>query len=171
MLNLGDSRTVTVTARYADGTSRDVTRWCRFTSIDETVATIDERGVVAIIGRGEGAISAWFSSKIALARVVVPFATQIPPEVYSNAPRNNVIDDLVLEQLEKLHLKPSPSANDATFIRRAISTQSADCHPRKKLLCLWRIALLESMSDWPICFWPVLNLSITGRTSGRMYFF
>ena len=119
VLNLGDSRTVTVTARYADGTSRDVTRWCRFTSIDETVATIDERGVVAIIGRGEGAISAWFSSKIALARVVVPFATQIPPEVYSNAPRNNVIDDLVLEQLEKLHLKPSPSANDATFIRRA----------------------------------------------------
>jgi hypothetical protein len=64
-------------------------------------------------------VTAWFSSQIALARVVVPFPHEIPPAVFAENPRANLIDDLVLEQLQKLHLRPSPPCDDATFIRRA----------------------------------------------------
>jgi len=115
----GQSRQFTVTAVYSDGSSRDVTPWARFTSADESVATIDPAGVATVVGHGEGAVTAWFSSQIAVGRVLVPFPHSIPPEVFASAARANLIDDFVLEQLQKLHLKPSPSCDDATFLRRA----------------------------------------------------
>jgi len=115
----GQSKQFTVTATYSDGSTRDITRWARFTSTDETVATVDPAGLVTVVGHGEGAVTAWFSSQIALARVVVPFPHEIAPDVFAGAARVNLIDDLVLEQLQKLHLKPSPACDDATFIRRA----------------------------------------------------
>jgi hypothetical protein len=119
LLAPAESRQFTVTATYSDGSSRDVTRWTRFTSTDESVATIDPAGRVTVVGHGEGAVTAWFSSQIALARVVVPFPHTVPPEVFASAPRANLIDDLVLEQLQKLRLKPSAPCDDATFLRRA----------------------------------------------------
>ena len=114
-----ESRPFIVTATYSDGSSRDVTRWARFTSADESVATIDPAGHVTVVGHGEGAVTAWFSSQIAVARVVVPFPHAIPADVFAAASRANLIDDLALEQLQKLHLKPSPPCDDATFLRRA----------------------------------------------------
>ena len=115
----GASVPLTVTARYDDGSSRDVTRWARFTSADETVATVDGNGGVSIVGHGAGAVTAWFSSQIAVGRVIAPFPNEVPPETFTKAPRANVIDDLVLAQLEKLRLVPSPRAADTTWVRRA----------------------------------------------------
>jgi hypothetical protein len=115
----GQAVKLTVTAKYGDGTSRDVTRWAKFTSTDETICTVDPQGTLTVIGHGEGAVTAWFSSKIALARVLVPFPHEIPAATFAAAPRANVVDDLVLEQLQKLHLEPSPPCDDATFLRRA----------------------------------------------------
>ena len=119
------SARLTVTARYSDGSSRDVTRWSRFASTDESVATVDQAapadltGTVTAIGHGAGAVTAWFSSQITSARIVAPFPNDIPAETFTTAPRANVIDTLVLAQLEQLHLAPSPPCDDATFIRRA----------------------------------------------------
>jgi hypothetical protein len=118
-VSAGESMKLTVRARFSDGEERDVTRWAKFTSTDETVATVDANGNVSIIGPGQGAITAWYSSQIVIARVTSPFSNNIPPEVFAKAPRANVIDDLVLAQLQRLHLKPSPRANDSTFVRRA----------------------------------------------------
>ena len=115
----GQSLPLRVTAKYDDGTSRDVTRWARFTSTDETIAMVDPAGNVNVIGHGEGALTAWFSSQIAVARVTAPFPHTVAPDVYANAPRANGIDELNLAQLEKLHLAPSPPCDDATFLRRA----------------------------------------------------
>ncbi|NBW85417.1 MAG: DUF1549 domain-containing protein, partial [Planctomycetia bacterium] len=115
----GSTQQCAVTATYSDGSTRDVTPWARFTSTDETITTIDPSGLVTVVGHGEGAVTAWFSSQIALARVVVPFPHEIPPTVFAETPRANLIDDLVLEQLQKLRLRPSPPCDDATFIRRA----------------------------------------------------
>jgi hypothetical protein len=108
-----------VTARYDDGSTRDVTRWARFTSADETIATVDAAGRVGVIGHGEGAVTAWFSSQIAVARVVAPFPHDVPAAAYAAAPRANLIDDLNLAQLERLHLEPTPPCDEATFLRRA----------------------------------------------------
>ncbi|NCY02360.1 MAG: DUF1549 domain-containing protein, partial [Planctomycetia bacterium] len=116
----GRSQAFVVTARYGDGSTRDVTRWARFTSADESVVTIDAAGRATVVGHGEGAVTAWFSSQLAVARVIAPFPNTIPPETFSAAPRANVIDDRVLEQLEKLHLAPAPPCDDATFLRRCL---------------------------------------------------
>lgn len=118
-VSVGQTAKLTVRATFSDGAERDVTRWAKFTSADETVAAVDQNGNVSVIGPGEGAITAWYSSQIVIARVTSPYANNIAPEVFARAPRANFIDDLVLAQLQRLNLKPSPAANDSTFVRRA----------------------------------------------------
>jgi hypothetical protein len=115
----GGTVALRVHARYSNGNVKDVTRWAKFTSTDETVAEVDQDGNVKVLGHGEGAVTAWFDSQIVVARVASPFTNDIPAEVYANAPRAGFIDELVLEQLQRLRLKPSPPAGDATFVRRA----------------------------------------------------
>ena len=115
----GDTLALKVTAKYSDGTARDVTRWAKFTSADETVATVTPEGKVSVLGAGQGAVTAWFSSLVVVARVTAPWTNDVPADVFANAPRAGFIDDLVLAQLQRLKLKPSPTADDATFVRRA----------------------------------------------------
>lgn len=115
----GQSLQLKVRARFSDGTEKDVTRWARFTSTDETVAAVDADGRVSVIGAGEGAVTAWYSSRIAIARLTSPFPNHVPDPVFAAESTTNLIDDLVLSQLRRLHLKPSPLADDATFVRRA----------------------------------------------------
>lgn len=118
ILKKGDKQRLIVTAHYHDGTSMDVTDWAKFASADEAIAIVDESGEVEIIGYGEGAVSALFSSNVSLARFRSPFSSGIDPDVFSRAPRANFIDELVLAQLEQLQLKPSGRSNDGDFIRR-----------------------------------------------------
>ncbi len=115
----GQTRELTVHARMSDGTRRDVTRWTKFTSADEAVATVDDRGTLTGIAHGAGAITVWYSSQLATARVISPFPHALDDSVYSGAPRSSFIDDHVLAHLQKLRLRPSPPADDATFVRRA----------------------------------------------------
>lgn len=108
-----------VKAHYSDGSVEDVTKWAKFASADETVAKVDPaNGQVEIIGHGEGAVTAWFSSQIVMARVISPFPADIPAEVFAKEKRSHFVDDLVLSQLEQLHLRPSPPASDGDWIRR-----------------------------------------------------
>jgi len=115
----GATAPLTVTATYSDGSRRDVTRHARFAATDEAVATVDPAGIVTVVGPGAGAVTAWYSSRVAVARIVVPFPNDVPAAAFTAAPRANVIDDLVLEQLAALRLEPSPPCDDATFVRRA----------------------------------------------------
>lgn len=119
LLKANDATQVLVRAHYSDGSSRDVTHWAKFSSTDEAIAGVDEHGQVQIRGYGQGAILAWFGSKVALARLTVPFPHQIDSRVYAEAARRNFIDSLVLDQLQALQLAPSPRCDDSTFIRRA----------------------------------------------------
>ena len=115
----GDALALKVTAKYSDGRERDVTRWAKFTSADETVAAVTQDGKMTILGAGQGAVTAWFSSLVVVARVTAPWAHDVPAEVYASTPKSGFIDELISSQLQRLKLKPSPSADDATFIRRA----------------------------------------------------
>lgn len=108
-----------VRAHYRDGRVRDVTRFAKFTATDQAVATVDEDGRITVVGPGEGAAVAWFASKVKLARITSPYANEIPDDVFAESPRANFIDELVLGQLEKLRLPPSPRCTDEVFIRRA----------------------------------------------------
>ncbi len=119
VLDTVKSQQMQVKAVYSNGQMEDVTRWVKYTSANETVATVDDQGKVSIIGHGEGAITGWFSSRIVVARVTSPFPNPLTPETFAKAERRNFIDDLVLAQLEKLRLPPSPTVGDTEFLRRA----------------------------------------------------
>lgn len=119
ILKNGSKQRFLVTAHYDDGSSLDVTDWAKFASADETVAYIDDSGTAEVIGHGEGAVTALFASKVAIARIRSPFPNSIPADVFTSAPKANFIDDLVLAQLAQLNLQPSGRCSDEDFIRRA----------------------------------------------------
>ena len=108
-----------VRAKYSDGRLRDVTRWVRYGSSDEGVASVDDSGHVKMNGSGEAAITLWYASRVLYARMGVPYANKVDPDVYTKFQRHNYIDDLVLAKLKALNIAPSGPAVDATFIRRA----------------------------------------------------
>ncbi len=117
-LGRGDEQRVVVRAHYSDGSVRDVTDWSKFAATNEAVATVEEDGRIKVVGHGGGAITAWYSSKIANVRIISPYESQVPDTVYAEATRNNFIDELVLKQLQALGLPPAQPADDATFVRR-----------------------------------------------------
>jgi len=108
-----------VRASFDDGHTEDVTRWVKYTSANASVATVDDNGKVQVMGHGEGAITAWYLSRIAIGTITVPYTNNIPAEVFAQARRRNFIDELVLEKLQSLKLPPSPRASDEEFLRRA----------------------------------------------------
>ena len=117
-LQPGDSQQMLVHAYYADGRVEDVTRWAKFASTNEAVAAVNSQGDVSVLGYGEGAVTAWFASKIVIARVTSPYANEVADEVYAELPKRSFIDELVAKQLRRLNLPPSPPAGDAEFLRR-----------------------------------------------------
>ncbi len=119
LLSPGDHSRILVDAHYDDGRIVDVTHWSVFTATDEAVASVDADGNVFVRGSGEAAILVWFGSRVALARMTVPYPNDVPADVYSSAKRTNFIDDLNLTQLKTLRLRPSPACDDETFLRRA----------------------------------------------------
>ncbi len=115
----GAEQQLVVRARYSNGEVRDITRWVKFSSTDDGVASVDDLGHVKMNGDGEAAITLWYSSRVLYSRVTVPYPNKIDASVYEKFPRHNYIDDLVLEKLKTLNIAPSPLADDSTFIRRA----------------------------------------------------
>ncbi len=114
-----DTLQILVRAWYSDGHAEDVTRWAKFSSSEDLVATVDADGRVKVAGHGEAAVTVWYSNLVAAARVVSPLPNRVDPKVFAAAARHNFIDDLVLKKLAALHVPPSPDCSDAVFIRRA----------------------------------------------------
>jgi hypothetical protein len=118
-LTPGAEQQLIVRAKYSDGHVRDITRWVKFSSSDEGVASVDDLGHVKMNGNGQAAITLWYSSRVLYSRVSVPYPNKIDAAVYEKFPRHNYIDDLVLEKLKTLNIAPSRLGDDSTFIRRA----------------------------------------------------
>lgn len=119
LLRVGDRSRILVTAHYDDGRAVDVTHWAQFTATDESIAGVDSTGMVEVRGSGEGAVLVWFGSKVALARMTVPYPNQVDGEVFAAAAKRNFIDEANLKQLQTLQLPPSPRCDDQAFVRRA----------------------------------------------------
>jgi hypothetical protein len=119
VLHPKDTLQVRVRARHSDGSAADVTRWTKFSSSEDLVASVDASGKVTVTGQGEAAITAWYSNQVAYARITSPMPNEINARVYSDAPRHNYIDELVLKKLAALHIPPSHACTDNEFIRRA----------------------------------------------------
>ena len=118
-LKPGDSQQLAVKATFSDGLVQDVTRWVKYADANAAVTTADESGNVKVNGFGEGAITAWYLSRIAIATVTAPYTNTLAPEIFTKAPQRNFIDEEVLVKLRELNIPPSPRCTDEEFIRRA----------------------------------------------------
>jgi hypothetical protein len=104
-----------VKARFADGTSEDVTAYCSFESLDSAVAQVDAGGLVAPKGVGDAALIVRYRAHPAVARIIIPRPGTGP---FPAVEPNNFIDTHVLAKLRQLNLPPAALADDATFLRR-----------------------------------------------------
>lgn len=114
-----DKLQLVVRASYTDGTSQDVTRWARFSSTEDLVASVDADGKVTVSGHGEAAITVLYSNLVALTDVLSPLSNALDAKVFAQAKRHNFLDDLVLKKLQALNIPPSELCQDHEFIRRA----------------------------------------------------
>jgi hypothetical protein len=112
----GQSQQMLVSAIDSDGRKEDVTQWVKWSSSNEAVCQVDDDGKVTVVGPGVGAIVAWYSSKLAIARITVPYSNEGTFE-YPTA--RNFIDEQIDRQLALLRLPASARCSDAEFIRRA----------------------------------------------------
>ena len=115
----GQSLQVQVTAIFNDGQHEDVTRWTKFTAGNTSVATVEDNGKVNVGGHGEGPITAWYLSKLAIATVTSPYEQPLEPSAFAGFLPREFIDQRVLEKLKELNLPPSGVCSDGEFIRRA----------------------------------------------------
>ena len=118
-LRPGAEQQLLVTAYFSDGHTADVTRWAKYDSGDEGVATVDNNGHVTMHSNGEAPVTVWYQSHVTFARLRIPFPWKLEEAVFQKAPRHNYIDDAVLKHLQVLHIPPSPPADDAELMRRA----------------------------------------------------
>jgi hypothetical protein len=115
----GKSVPLKVTAKFSDGHSEDVTRWCKYNATNASVATVDDSGLIKITGAGEGTVSAWYLSLLSVTNVVVPKPGKPDIEAFAALKPRNFIDEHVLTKLRELNIPPSGRATDAEFLRRA----------------------------------------------------
>lgn len=117
LMRVGDTQQLLVIARWADGTSRDVTWLSQFFSNDTSVLSVTESGRVKSLRSGATSVRVHFQGLVSVVSFTTPFDNHIDPAMF--AQKNNDIDRDVFGLLESLRLPPSPLCDDATFIRRA----------------------------------------------------
>jgi uncharacterized protein DUF1549/uncharacterized protein DUF1553 len=119
LLKAGDRQQLSITAFYSDGSTRDVTRLCRFQSNESGVVEVEAGGLVKAGGLpGEATIMARYLDRFATWRTAIPQDLEVLDQYYDALPRNNFIDALVWAKLRKLRITPSQPAPDSTFLRR-----------------------------------------------------
>lgn len=164
----GETKALKVTVSYSDGTTRDVTNLCEYTSNDQAFAQVDHDGrVTAGSVPGENSVIVRYVEQIAAVRVVIPPDTLLPKERYTALPRNNPIDDLAYVRFEELGLFPSETCRDDEFLRRATldtigrlptleETRAflADASPDKRTQLVDRLLGPENRFDYAD-FWAV----------------
>ncbi|MFM7321878.1 MAG: DUF1549 domain-containing protein, partial [Armatimonadota bacterium] len=112
----GRTQQLAVTARFADGTVRDVTRIAHFESSHPGVAEVDARGKVTGIGRGQAAISVRYLQHLESVQMAV--LAPVPKFIWKPVPEFNAIDRVVNQRLRLFRVTAAPTCDDATFLRR-----------------------------------------------------
>ena len=152
---------LTVTARFSDGTERDVSRWAVYEPSELNV-DIREDGRITATRPGETTITVRYLHLQTPVRVA--YIRKRPNFAWTGPSPANVIDEAVFAKLRRLRMNPSERIGDANFIRRAtrdltglLPTQEeakaflADTRSNKRDL------LVESLLDRPAFadFWAL----------------
>lgn len=115
-----DAGILKVTAKYSNGSTRDVTGLTDYISSEKAIAVVDEDGHMKTTNEsGETVIVARYMGQVAISRVAVPADKLLPPASYAKLTVRNEIDKLVYARLQKLGHLPSSDCTDAEFLRRS----------------------------------------------------
>lgn len=105
-----------VTARFSDGSERDVSRWAVYEP-SELICDIDVQGRVTAAQAGETTVTVRYLHLQKPVRLA--FVAARPDYQWSAPDAVNAIDKAVFSKLRRLRMNPSTPCDDATFIRRA----------------------------------------------------
>ena len=177
-LRPGAEQQLVVTATFTDGRKEDVTRWAKYDSGNEGVATVDDYGHIVMHSFGEAPVTVWYQSHVTFSRLRIPYPYKLDETVFSKAPRHNYIDDDILHHLQVLHIPPSPPSSDAEFIRRAyldaagilptpaeVEQFVSDASPDKRVHLIDTIMKRTEFVDYWAYKWSDLLLVTSNRLS------
>ena len=164
-----------VTAKFSDGSVRDVTEFAVFSSSDGEVAAVDRNGLVIGADRGESAIVVRYLEFIE--STFITFVKDVEGYVWSKPPVNNYIDTHVHAKLKQLKYLPSATSTDDEFLRRVyldvigvlptieeVQKFLADKSPNK------RAALIDELLERPefAKFWTLKWGDLLRMTKGQV---
>ncbi len=112
----GRTQQFLVIARYADGSTRDVTREAHFSVSNTEVTDVNPAGVVKGLRRGEAALLVRYEGIYATALLTI--MGDRSGYQWTDVPENNFIDRHVNAKLRKMKILPSELTTDAEFMRR-----------------------------------------------------
>ena len=107
---------LSVIAKFADGTTRDVTALATYEISHKEVLSVSDAGLVAGIKRGQGAVSVRYLNHLESVHFTV--IEEVEGFVWNNPTDANFIDKHVHAKLNQLRVLPSDTCDDATFLRR-----------------------------------------------------
>ncbi len=107
---------IKVIAHYLDGGVRDVTKEAVIASNIPDTADVTADAVVKGARIGEATLLVRYEGKFGTVPVTV--LNPKPGFAWKALPQNNYIDQLIDAKLQRLKIQPSPSVDDATFLRR-----------------------------------------------------
>jgi hypothetical protein len=113
----GEKVPLKIIAEWTDGTREDVTPLCRFRSNDESLAAIDENGIVTALGPGDTAVVAFYDNGVLPVPVLLPVSAATGAN-YPQVETPTKIDELVVTKLKKLGVVPAELCTDTEFLRR-----------------------------------------------------
>ncbi len=113
----GQQQPLQVIAHWDSGTSENVTEICRFSSNDDSIAGIDESGIVTAGAVGDTYVVAYYDKAVVPIPVLRPMTDRVGPD-YPVVETRTTVDELVVQKLRKLGVTPSDICSDADFLRR-----------------------------------------------------
>ena len=115
IMDMNGEQQLVVTAKYSDGSMKDVTRASVYEVNDEEVGEVDENAHVGVFEQpGDLGVMIRYQDKVAVFRAVVPLGAPV-----DNLPEAvNYVDKHVFAKLKAVGMPPSANSDDSTFIRR-----------------------------------------------------
>lgn len=116
-LKPGQTNTLTVMAKFGDGSQENITSLCEFRVNDDAVAEMAGAGAVKGLRSGDTPVIVSYRGTVLPVRILVPMQAK-PGFAYPKLTEVNYVDHEVFAKLRSLNIVPSDLASDAEFLRR-----------------------------------------------------
>jgi hypothetical protein len=178
----GEKFQLKVVGTWSDGSREDVTPISRFRTNDESVANVDESGLVTCTGKGDTHIVAFYDNGVLPVQVILPVSDKVGDN-YPQVAASTKLDELVLIKLRKLGIVPSEICSDQAFLRRLsldltgtlptaeeVRAFLADPSSDKRSKKLEELLQRPGYAAWwttRLCDWTGANPNVSGENAFR----